>query len=440
MQPISESTLSPVKRGAISFIIITAFLNLAGVGIIIPVLNFLAARYVPDESAQAWVVALLFASYSVFQFLATPTLGALSDRLGRRGVLLACLFGSAVGYLLLGIGGSLFMLFLGRIIDGITGGNLGVIYAYAADISTPRERTRFFGLVGAAAGMGFVIGPALGGVLYNLTGALEAPFYFAAAFTLVNVAWGYFAMPESLAPEKRSTTLKIGQFSPFVQLRGIFMIAQIRVLLIGILLWTVGLAVVQANIAYLTEDQLGWTPNETTILFFVIGSIQVLTQGVLIRRLLDRFGEGRLAVAGLLCFTVGLVLVGTTALTGFAPLLFVAVLFNSFGNGLMIPTSSALLSQSVSAREQGVIQGGNQSVQALGRVLGPLYAGAVYTNVGAPATYYGAAVMIAVAAALTTAGVNSLAAHKRASGAAVSGGASGGAAPLMEPVPAPSPE
>ncbi|MDZ4767853.1 MAG: MFS transporter [Chloroflexota bacterium] len=400
------------RGGTISFILITAFLNLAGIGIIVPVINFIAGRYVSDPDQLAWVVALLFAVYSLFQFIATPTLGAVSDRYGRRAILLICLFGSAIGYLLLGIGGALWVLFLGRIIDGITGGNIGIIYAYAADITTPSERTRFFGLLGAAAGMGFVIGPAVGGVLYSATGLLEAPLYAAALVTLLNVIWGYFVMPESLPPERRSAGLTLGQLNPLVQLSNIFRIPQIRMLLIAILLWTVALAVVQSNVAYLTEDQLGWTPNETNLLFLLIGLIQVVTQGMLIRPLVDRYGEGRLALTGALVFMGGLILIGLTTLTGFAPLLFVAVLFTSFGNGLIIPTSSALLSQAVGMREQGQIQGGNQSIQALGRVLGPLYGGAAYTLLSPASTYFGAALIMLISAGLMLNALRALAAHK----------------------------
>ncbi|MCS7072098.1 MAG: MFS transporter, partial [Anaerolinea sp.] len=308
---VAETTAPPSRRrgGPVTFIVLTAFLNLAGIGIIAPVLNFLTGRYVADPDQSAWAVSLLFTSYSLFQFIATPTLGALSDRFGRRPILLLCLLGSAAGYLLLGIGGALWVLFLGRIIDGITGGNIGIIYAYAADITTPQDRTRFFGLLGAASGMGFVIGPVFGGVIYSATGLLEAPMYAAAIVTLLNVIWGWFVMPESLAPERRARAINLRQLNPFVQLLNVFRIPQIRALLIAVLVWTVAFAVIQSNIALLAETRLGWTPRDTNGLFFAIGLIQIITQGMLLRRLVNRFGEGRLLIGGMLSLLTGLLLV-----------------------------------------------------------------------------------------------------------------------------------
>lgn len=408
---VAETTAPPSRRrgGPVTFIILTAFLNLAGIGIIAPVLNFLTGRYVADPDQSAWAVSLLFTSYSLFQFIATPTLGTLSDRFGRRPILLLCLLGSAAGYLLLGIGGALWVLFLGRIIDGITGGNIGIIYAYAADITTPQDRTRFFGLLGAASGMGFVIGPVFGGVIYSATGLLEAPMYAAAIVTLLNVIWGWFVMPESLAPERRARAINLRQLNPFVQLLNVFRIPQIRALLIAVLVWTVAFAVIQSNIALLAETRLGWTPRDTNGLFFAIGLIQIITQGMLLRRLVNRFGEGRLLIGGMLSLLTGLLLVALTAATASTAIIFSAVLFTSFGNGLIIPTSGALLSKAVGVREQGLIQGGNQSVQALGRVLGPVYAGYTYTGFGAVATYAGAAGMMLVALAAAGAGLRALA-------------------------------
>src|SRR5258708_3106541 len=169
-----DTSIRKPASGTVFFILFTAFLNLAGVGILNPIVPFIVGKYVARADG-AFVVSLLFTSYSLCQFLAVPTLGALSDRFGRRPVMLISLLGSAAGYLIFGLGGALWVLFLGRIIDGLTGGNIATIYAYGADITEPKDRTHFFGLLGAAAGMGFVMGPALAALLYKLTNTFQPP-------------------------------------------------------------------------------------------------------------------------------------------------------------------------------------------------------------------------------------------------------------------------
>jgi DHA1 family tetracycline resistance protein-like MFS transporter len=402
-------------RGTISFIVLTAFLNLAGIGIINPVYPFIANQY-SNRQDGALVVALLFTTYAFCQFLAVPTLGALSDRYGRRPVLLLSLLGSAFGYLVFGIGGALWVLFLGRAIDGITGGNLATIYAYAADITTPKERTRFFGLLGAAAGMGFVIGPALGGLLYSVTHVYESPVYFAALVTLLNTVWGYFAMPESLPPEKRALNIPLYKLNPFIQLWDVFKLPQLRLLLVAVFFWAVSFAMLQSNFSYLTEDQLGWTPEGTSAIFFVVGLVGIITQGGLIRRLLPRFGEARLAVGGMLSMIVGFLLVVAVNVTLFVPLLFVAAIFIAFGNGLITPSLTGLFSQIVPPNEQGRVQGGNQSIQALGRVVGPIWGGWTYSYLGHSVPYLTGAVGLGLGALTVIASIRMLTRGKSASG------------------------
>lgn len=400
-----------VSSGTVPFILITAFLNLAGVGIINPAVPFIAGKYVVRADG-AFTVALLFTTYSLCQFIAVPTLGALSDRYGRRPVLLVSLLGSAVGYFIFGLGGALWMLFLGRIIDGLTGGNIAAIYAYGADITEPKDRTRFFGLLGASAGMGFVVGPALGGVVYNVTGSTAAPLYFAALVTLANTIWGFFVMPEVLPVERRDTSIDLARLNPFVQLRNVLVLPQLRLLLLGVFLWTLAFAMLQSNLSYLTEDRLGWQPDATSAIFFVVGSVGIITQGILIPRLLPRFGESRLAIGGFLSFILGFLLVAAVALTGIIPILFLAVIFTALGNGLITPSITGLLSQAVTVREQGRVQGGNQSVQALGRVLGPLWGGTVYGKLGPSAPYLSGAFGLTLAALTVLAAIPKLESHR----------------------------
>ena len=406
-----DTSIRKPASGTVFFILFTAFLNLAGVGILNPIVPFIVGKYVARADG-AFVVSLLFTSYSLCQFLAVPSLGALSDRFGRRPVLLISLLGSAAGYLIFGLGGALWVLFLGRIIDGLTGGNIATIYAYGADITEPKDRTHFFGLLGAAAGMGFVMGPALGGLLYKLTNSFEAPLYFAAALTLANTVWGFFAMPESLTHDKRDQSITVARLNPLVQLGNAFRLPELRLLLLGVFIWTFAFAMLQSNVSFLTEDRLHWTPDGTSAIFFTVGSITILVQGLLIRRLLPRFGEARLAIAGLLAIGIGFIIIAVVTATSYAPLLFVAVIFTATGNGLITPSLAGLLSQAVTMREQGRVQGGNQSVQALGRVIGPLWGGWTYGSIGPAAPYITGAVILGVAALTVTAAVPTLARHK----------------------------
>lgn len=393
--PATLPTQSP-SRNVLLFILMTSFLNLAGIGLIAPVLPFIASGYVANPEHLALVNGLLFTAYAFFQFLAVPGLGALSDRLGRRPVMLLCLTGSAIGYLLFGIGGALWVLFLGRIIDGITGGNLGVIYAYIADVTDHKERTRYYGMIGAVSGFGFVVGPAVGALLSKLGGP-SAPAYFAALVTLLNVVWGYFAMPETLAPEKRSDTIKIRQLNPFGQLMSIFALPQLRWLLLASFFAALPFAALQSNLSVLAKDALGWNAADVGGLFTVVGIIGIIVQGGLIRVLVKRWGEARLAMIGTCGLIVGFLMIAQVPNINSSAYLLISTAVFAAGNGLVLPSLTGLISQAVSPREQGRVQGGNQSVQALARVLGPLFGGAAYTLIGWSAPYWLGTLMFALA-------------------------------------------
>lgn len=372
-------------RGALVFILMTTFLNLAGLGIINPVAPFVVGQFVPQHNV-AFVVALIITAYSLSQFIAVPVLGALSDRYGRKPILLLSLAGSALGYLIYGIGGALLLLFLGRIIDGLTGGNIAIIQAYAADVTKKEDRARFFGVLGAAAGMGFVVGPALGGLIYRLADSYAAPVYVAALVTLVNTLWGLVAMPESLAPEKRAA-ITLSQLNPFTQLVNVLRFAHLRRLFLATFIWAMAFAFAQSNFSTLAQDRFGWSLDAIGIGFLIWGVVSIIVQAGLLRRLLPRFGEFRLALAGLVIMATGFMLVGTVAGTGLLLLAWPAIIVMSFGNALATPTLTALLSQAVGESEQGRVQAGGQAVQALARVVGPLLAGWTYQQMGAASPY-----------------------------------------------------
>ncbi|MDE2588290.1 MAG: MFS transporter, partial [Patescibacteria group bacterium] len=197
------------KRTDILFALVTMFLNFLGFTLLIPVIPFIVEKYLPASSASqvGLYVGFLVSAYGLCQFLSAPTLGLLSDRFGRRPILLISLLGTVIGYLFLGIGGAMWVLFAGRIIDGLTGGNISTLYAYIADVSEPNERGKLFGLLGAAGGVGFIIGPVVGGYIGAVH--ISLPFFVGAVVVFLNMLWGYFVLPESLAHEHKIQKIQL---------------------------------------------------------------------------------------------------------------------------------------------------------------------------------------------------------------------------------------
>lgn len=376
-------------RGALTFIFITVFIDLLGVGILIPIAPFIVRQFNTDALA----VAMLSASYSLFQFAAAPLLGWFSDRYGRRPVLLISLLGTAIGYFIFGAAGALWLLFLSRVIDGITGGNISIAQAFIADVTPPQDRSKAFGLIGAAFGLGFIIGPALGGLLSNIS--LSAPAYFAGGLALANVVLGYFVLPESLPAERRTREpLTFAKANPFGALFEAFKRPNLSVLLLAFFGFNFAFSGLQNNFPLFTLERFGWGPNQNAILFSFVGVIGVIMQAAIIRRLVPRFGDRRLAIFGM-----G-VQVATYALIAFIPqawMLFPVLGALSMGNGLTTPTLTGMVSNQVSHQEQGSILGVTQSLGALTRVFGPLWAGLVFDAIGPGAPYWTGAIFIAVA-------------------------------------------
>jgi DHA1 family tetracycline resistance protein-like MFS transporter len=219
-------------------------------------------------------------------------------------------------------------------------------------------------------------------------------------------------MPESLPPDKRDHRINLARLNPLTQLLRVLNIQELRLLLAGIFLWAFAFAMLQSNLSFLTKDRFGWQPDDVNALFFVVGLVGILTQGVLIGRLLPRFGEAKLAMGGMLSMAVGLVLIAVVTATGTTPLLFLAIIFIAFGNGLITPSTNGLLSQAVSLQEQGRVQGGNQSVQALGRVVGPLWGGWSYEKIGPAVPYLSASIGMLAGMGMIGAAIPVLRAHK----------------------------
>ena len=266
----------PVFARPLAIITVSMFLNFTGFTIIIPVAPFLVGTYV-DAAAVGPVVGLITSIYALGQFIAAPVLGGLSDRLGRRPVLLLSLLGSVVGYTVFGVGGALWVLFLGRIIDGLTGGNISTMYAYVADIAEPADRGRWYGILGAAGGLGFMFGPAIGGLVGAIS--LSAPVFVAAGLTFANVLWAYFALPESLPADRRTTTFDWRQLNPFATFFQIARIATLRIAFAAAFLFYFGGTMLQSNLSVYLKDILDFGPAGIGLILFTVGVTDIVAQG-----------------------------------------------------------------------------------------------------------------------------------------------------------------
>lgn len=317
------------------FLMVIAALNTIGIGMFMPVLTFIVKNYV-SQGHLALAVGLLASVYAICQFLAAPGLGALSDRFGRRLVLLICLLGSAFGYTLFGVGGALWVLFLGRIIDGVTGANVSILMAYIADITKPEERAPYFGKLGAVVGAGFIVGPAIGGFVSRF--GSNVPAYLAAAITVFSLIWGYFFLPESLSPEQRTTHIRLAELNLFKQLGKAFAIPQLRWLLAATFCFSLPSGIVQSSMAVLLIDSLGWNANVIGSLFLLIGVLDILMQGVLSARLLPLVGEFKLMFAGFVCLVIAYLLLGAVAMVASAIVVFASMTIFAIGTGFLEPS------------------------------------------------------------------------------------------------------
>src|SRR5437763_677253 len=370
-----------MNRSPLLVIFITVFIDLVGFGIVIPVLPF----YVEGTkfNASPRVVGLLFASYSIMQLLFTPLLGRLSDRYGRRPVLFLSLLGTSAGFFILGFATKLWMLFAGRIIDGITGGNISTAQAYIADVTTKENRAKGMGLIGAAFGLGFVFGPAIGGVLsrwdinvggYHIPG-ISVPLIFAGALAFANAMLLYFVLPETVTPDhparESAATARWSQlFKALHQSRLAFVLAIY-------FLFVVAFSIMTSSFGLFTLFRFGFDARDTGWIFAFVGAIGAIVQGGLIRRLVKMFGEPLLTVVGALLFTASLFVIPLTGPgTGLIALLGVGMAF-AVGNGLATPSLTSLASKSAGAGEQGGVLGVTQSVASLARVTGPLISAAL---------------------------------------------------------------
>ncbi|MBY0754034.1 MFS transporter [Clostridium sardiniense] len=375
-----QNTEQTVDKHALIFGLISMFLCGIGFSIITPVVPFLVQPYTSNPGEQAIVVTLLTSVYAVCVFFVAPGLGALSDKYGRRPLLLLCLFGSAIGYLVFGIGGSLWVLFAGRIIEGITGGSISTIFAYFADIIPREQRTKYFGWVSAVVGVGTVIGPTIGGLLAKF--GYSVPMYFGAIITLLNVVYGVFYMPESLKKNNRLKEITFVRLNPFTQLADILSMKSLKRLLVSAFLLWIPNGSLQAVFSQFTIDTFNWSPAIIGLMFSIMGFQDIISQGFIMPKLVIKLSDKQIAILGMASEIIGYSLIAASALFSFYPLFIAGMFIFGFGDSIFGPSFNGMLSKSVDSSEQGRIQGGSQSIQALARMIGPIIGGQIYVSLG----------------------------------------------------------
>jgi DHA1 family tetracycline resistance protein-like MFS transporter len=390
-----QNTEQSIDKKALIFGLMSVFLCGIGFTIIMPVVPFLVKPYINNPGEQAIAVTLLTSIYAFCVFFAAPGLGALSDRYGRRPVLLVCLVGSAVGYLVFGIGGSLWILFAGRIIDGVTGGTISTIYAYFADIVPPEQRTKYFGWMSAVVGVGTVIGPTIGGLLARY--GYSVPLYFGAFITLLNVVYGILYMPESLSKNCRLGKITFGRLNPFTQLAHTLSIKNLNRLLISAFLLWIPNGSLQAVFSQFTIDTFGWKPALIGLMFSIMGIQDIISQGFIMPKLLIKLSDKQIAILGMISEILGYSLIAASALFSCYPILIAGMFAFGFGDSIFGPSFNGMLSKSVDSSEQGRIQGGSQAIQALARIIGPAIGGKIYVSLGHAAPAFMGIILIVAA-------------------------------------------
>lgn len=370
---MQKATPKP-RKAALTFIFIMVMLDVMAIGIIIPVLPKLVESMSGGNTARAAEIYGIFGTaWGLMQFVFSPILGALSDRYGRRPVLLVSTFGLGLDYILMAVAPTLVWLFIGRIISGITAANFSTANAYIADVTPPEDRAGAFGLIGAAFGIGFVLGPALGGIMGDIDPRL--PFWLAAVLSLANVAYGYFVLPESLPPERRmgfawSRANPVGSLRLLSRHRELLGLAGVA------FLYHLAHVVLPAVAVLYTSYRYGWDGKTMGLSLAAVGVASGIVQAGLIRPTIARLGERPTLLLGLLCGTAGFAIYGlATTSMGFWAGIPVMALW-----GLAGAASMGIMSRLVGSSEQGQLQGANSSLMALAGLFGPLLFSYVFAH------------------------------------------------------------
>ncbi len=388
------------KDAAVGFIFITLLIDVIGFGIIIPVMPTLIAelKNVDISTASTYGSLLLF-SYAVMQFFLAPVLGGLSDQYGRRPVLLFSLFGFGIDYLFLAMAPTYGWLFVGRIIAGITGASMTTGAAYIADVSTPETRAKNFGMIGAAFGLGFIIGPMLGGLLGGF--GPRIPFYAAAALALINCAYGYFVLPESLSKENRRP-FEWKRANPVGSLMHLKKYPAIGALAVSIFLVYLGAHAIMSNWSYFTMYRFKWDEKMVGISLAVVGVLVAAVQGGLTRVINPKLGNEKTLYTGLAFYAIGMLLFGLATQSW---MMFVFLIPYCLG-GIAQPAIQAVMAGHVPPNVQGELQGTITSLMSLAAIIGPLLMNNLFfyfTHSDAPMQLPGAPFLLAAVLMATSA-------------------------------------
>ena len=364
----------PNQGAAMRFIMLVVLIDMLAVGIIVPVLPAMVGRFTADPSEQATWYGVIAAVYALSQFVAAPILGALSDRFGRRPVLLLGFCGLAINFFTTALASSIAMLVLSRIIGGAMQANAAVANAYVADITAPADRAKRFGMLGAMFGIGFILGPVIGGVLGGID--LRLPFFAAGMLALANLAYGYFVLPESLGPAQRRPVdwwraNPLSSFKQLVALKGV-----------GLLVGVLGFAALAQFSLYTVwvlygSLRFGWGPTENGWSLFAVGIVSAVVQGGLLGRLLKHFGTQRLAMAGLVSSSLAFLGWGLAT----QPWMMYAVIFANLLGAAVSASLQGLVSAAADERTQGQTLGAVSSLNSLAAVVAPVLAAPLMATV-----------------------------------------------------------
>jgi MFS transporter, DHA1 family, tetracycline resistance protein len=396
--------LSSTQRGlaqpgspprALRWILLIVFLDAAGLMLLSPVIPDIVGGFDRAPKRVALLVAWLATMYSSAQFFSNPLLGALSDRWGRKPILLASFVGSAVTYLAFGWAPALWVLFAGRLVDGLTGASIGTSQAYVADITAPEQRSRVMGLAGAALGLGFAVGPLAGYLLARAGFPPAVPVYLAAGLAVFSVVLAWQGLPESLPVERRVTArIRWSDLNPFSPLRLAVTRGPLRALVIAAFLTNFAMAGLRSHFAFFAGAHLGFNTSQVYGVMGFLGVMMVVAQGGLVRRAVDRWGDFGTLLTGMSLSAIGFF--GLSVVTG-TTMVYLMVAILALGVGLSTPTMASLVSQRSASRAQGAMLGSAQAAGALGQVIGPAWAGLVFVHVGPGYPFSTGAAMVVVA-------------------------------------------